>query len=212
MSRFKEYITEVSGVTLTEFSEIVWDDCLPYLQAVKSCLWPLLYRGVSERKEYFIFDKKVRTNRRPRDMGYEMQKNFDDAFKKLFGWKPRSEGLFVIGDVDVAGGYANTTLYLVFPVGKFRFLWSPEVDDMYDLPGRYMPDGEVFTSRTPAEKYPDFVKELDYTDKDLCKAISSGSEIMIKCKKYHGIRWDILIRNNLTPDQFYKEYLQRKKY
>lgn len=76
---------------------------------------------------------KVRKDRKPLDTPLEVHKEFDKIFTKNFGWPARSSGLLTTGDKTVAGSYGNA--YQVFPIGKFRFLWSSNVHDLY---GRYV--------------------------------------------------------------------------
>src|SRR5574343_1636353 len=59
-----------------------------------------MYRGY--KKNLYDYIKTRRKNRRPMDSKPIFQKMFDKYFFKKFGWKPRSEGVFVSGDYDNA--------------------------------------------------------------------------------------------------------------
>jgi hypothetical protein len=185
MSRFKEYITEDIDISqdffdIFEFIEEVKKDCKPWLQAIKSCSKPVAYRGLPVLQfpmKHIFYDKPVRTDRRPLDMLKQKHEMLDKAFYELFGWWARSNAVFLTGDITQAADYGRE--YLVFPLGKFKFVWSPKIDDMVHLPTRGRTD--------TLEDVIKLLKEFKFTDKGLCAALQSENEIMVNCKKYHAI-------------------------
>jgi len=103
-------------------------ECKPFLRASKGYS---LYRGMYHKGAFGKF--KIRKDRKPLDTPADVHKEFDKIFTKNFGWPARSSGLLTTGDKTVANTYGQN--YQVFPIGKFRFLWSDNVHDLY---GRYV--------------------------------------------------------------------------
>lgn len=77
--------------------------------------------------------KKVtpRSDRQPKDTPPELHKLLDWEFKRRFGWYARSEGVFVTGYYQDAKAY-GTAIYMVFPIGRYDYIWSPKVKDLYE--------------------------------------------------------------------------------
>lgn len=71
-----------------------------------------------------------REDRRPKDMDSTVHKLLDDAFHKLYGWKPRSQGVFCTSDImEVSNNYGLP--YIIFPVNGFKYIWSSSIEDLY---------------------------------------------------------------------------------
>ena len=114
-------------IELDALKKKIHAECKPFLSASKGYS---LWRGMQGQD---MGKFKVRKNRKPKDTPVKVHEEFDKIFKEQFGWKARSEGLLTTGDRQVAGSYG--TIYQVFPIGKFRFVWSKNVHDLY---GRYV--------------------------------------------------------------------------
>ncbi len=156
----------------------------------------LLYRGAEHI--YPNFTKVVpRTDRTPLTSPKRLHDKLDNEFKDLFGWKPRSEGVFVSGSQDTAEGYGK--VFITFPKDGFYYLWSNKIEDLYndlDAP-YYMIDTSLAKIRFGAEHVENLKKKSDqkiaktilsYQTDNLEKAIKSGHEIMMKCDYYYVIR------------------------
>lgn len=88
----------------------------------------LLYSGRTGKKD--LFKRKVRKNRKPLDTPREIHDKIDNEFKKQMGIKPRSNSLFCFKDEDRTASYGIP--YAIFPVGRYKLIWSYEVHDLYD--------------------------------------------------------------------------------
>jgi len=126
MSRLKTYITEAADKTPeNELLRLLTTQCKPFLKELKSTK-TLIWRGVAQSiKEYRVI--VPRKDRKPRDMPVFVSDMLDKAFQKHHGWKPRSTGVFTT--TDYGNAYDNP--YLFFPIGKYKYLWSKEADDLY---------------------------------------------------------------------------------
>jgi len=103
-------------------------NCQPYLRTIKKNKKLFLFRGMSGRHDS-IGLKTVRKNRRPLDTDEYVHDMVNGVMEDLFGWKVRSEGIFVTGNPAQASRYGS--INIVFPVGKYEYLWSEEANDSY---------------------------------------------------------------------------------
>ena len=134
MTRLKQYILyEKRNV------DFVWEallkDCKPFLKELKksmSSTGSFFYRGYNNFNGdiYGFQKKKSRMNRRPRDTPLEVHRKIDNKFYDMFGWHVRSEGIFVTSGLKFAKSYGTSTMF--FPIGKYKYVWSPKIEDLYD--------------------------------------------------------------------------------
>jgi len=149
-----------------------------------------LYRGLNKSiQTYRIIEP--RKNRIPKNTKLQLHNALDKLLYKKFGWKPRSEGVFCTGSEFKARFYGY--VYIMLPIGDFKFVWSPKIDDLFN---QLSLNGitDFNTDEIIKKDYlPDLKKIADtYTDKDLVSAILSGNEISIKCNKYYLINTDYI--------------------
>jgi hypothetical protein len=128
-------------------------DCKPYLELLRSCYTdntelydlddrmevvqyfnkeiPMIFRGSTNTwKENDIRYVEARKDRRPKDTNKKISKEIDEVFFKEYGIKPRTEGTFTTPVKHVAGHYGQ--VFMFFPIGDFKYLWSEEIRDMFD--------------------------------------------------------------------------------
>lgn len=102
-------------------ANIISERCRPFLDMTDMPL----YRGVSTKLTAPFFKVKtevVRKDRRPRDSTKFAQTLIDNWFQENFGIKPRSQGVFCMGNIEDVKQYGHPA-YL-FPVGEFKFIWA----------------------------------------------------------------------------------------
>lgn len=140
-----------------------------------------LYRGSEKRIKDYLY-VVPRTNRKPIGMSIKAQEMLDKIFLKRFGWKPRSEGVFV------TGYYRNAALfgkpYIFIPENdNYKFVWSPKIEDInYDEDFNILHE-EMLNNED--DRTDEFMKELEiitksYKDSNFVAAIESGNEISLK--------------------------------
>lgn len=144
-------------------------DCKPFLKEKT-----LLYRGFGRRFDFeFIIPRK---DRRPLDSPQWFHDGFDNASKKVFGWKSRSEGVFASSTYSTASAYAGSgTVAMVFPKGKFKYIWSSKINDLFDELNDE--DFSIFDDETA---WVQFVKQ-NYQDNNLRSVRNENTEIMLYC-------------------------------
>ena len=125
MTNLRFYLTE-KEISPDEITFLLKRDCAPYLKQLKG-IKNFIYRGTNHQVER-IRKFKARENRTPTDTDIRVHNMLDSIFRKKFGWKARSEGVFTSSDTNLPD-YGTT--YLFFPIGQFKYLWSPKIDDLY---------------------------------------------------------------------------------
>ena len=123
--RLKGYLTE-EKVALADIIDTIHKDCKPILKEIQKAK-KFVWRGSTK---YVLDMKKVthRQNRRPGDTPQEIHDHINKEFKRTFGWPARS-GVFATGSFKEAKSYGAGCLF--FPIGKFNFVWSPNIPDFF---------------------------------------------------------------------------------
>lgn len=197
----------------------LWEHCTPYLTELglshKDGLRDIfdvatLYRGENDDGKVEKFQtswganvdgiiKSVRKDRLPRDTPKQLSKLFDDMLEHKFGWRPRQSSVFAFGRTSKGAtrDYGRTT-YRIFPIGNFKYVWSPVVRDLtFSIPGIAKAAGITkpynIESDWEPEELAGFSKALSntledtYKDTDLRSMAKGGNEVMIGCDKYLAI-------------------------
>ena len=184
MIRFYQYIAEAE-ISKEEIFEAIQKDCKPFLKAIDNNVFSyIIFRGTKDLKNFM--KKKVRMDRKPLDTKKQYHKLLDDELYKKFKIRGRTKCIFVTGNKIDARRYGN--IYSIFPIGNFKFIWSPMVKDYtYKLKHLKQTNYEI-NDLSPVIK-----SEIvgTYQTTDLKKAIKSGNEIMISCKEYYAIYEDM---------------------
>lgn len=213
--RLKKYINEIH---LPSWDEEV-GPVIPKIQKNCKQILPVykktgmkFFRGVFGVVDNWI-ERKPRRNRLPMNTPGHLHDIVDSVFKKRFGWKVRSEGVFVTSDVGSADSYGFPCVF--FPFDGFKFIWSPKIDDLYmeidvffkkwlketDHPMKWLdvrPTNIDDIEEGVLKAFFDWLVEKYYTDTNLAYALKSGNEVMFKCKKYYAV------------DDKYEGYLEEK--
>jgi hypothetical protein len=192
--KFNNFIQENTDISVEAARQMIFDDCNPFRQLAGA---HNLYRGKKGpllikhgTKDYMIQTIKTiypRNDRKPTDTPVEYHELLDDKFESKFGWRARSEGVFATSDYGQATAYGH--VYLFFPIGSFKFIWSPKIRDLY------MEIDEIADDVRSVGEDEDVIRKAviigidhmakTYTDSSLKMAVKSGHEIMFKCNSYY---------------------------
>lgn len=185
--RLQQFINEKSEyVSFLDIAQLLYKEARPFVQQMGKGIKGYMLSGRSTADGYGhgdYFFKTVRQNRKPKDMLPHIHKELDKRFNEKFGWKARSQSLFVTGKYNEARPYGN--VYIIIPVGDYKFAWSDEIDDLLT----YMRSNYIRANETVYEGDYDELMGT-YTDKNLTKAIFSDHEIMLGAKKVIGIYYN----------------------
>lgn len=191
MYSFKKFLVEGSGEVKT-IAEIL-DECAPFLRASEG---KFVFRGlknptgalkmITPDGDVTVYRMEPRRDRRPLNIDEFTHTTVDDYMDEKFGFRGRSQGLFVTSSPNTASSYGDT--YIILPRGEFRFIWSPKISDLFMT--RY-------NAMTDLDKE---LKKLKYQMKDLPGAILSTHEIMIDCKDFYAIPYTVEIANVIRKE------------
>ena len=195
--RLQEYINENEGKII----ETLQKECKPFLREIRNCTSRYLIRG--KKTEISTFRKiKRRKDRKPMSMAPKYMEFLDNVFEKVFGWRPRTTGVFAEFSKTIKSGYGEP--YFIFPIGKFRYIYSNDVEDLFlddfiKAPVTWHPwkNEIVFNDKIVSRMYSsqeledmskeevmeDWIKNA-FKNKNLCKA-KNGYEIMFDCDQYY---------------------------
>jgi hypothetical protein len=183
------------SVDITHELNLIKNDCQPFIKMAKPCRG-LTVRSATNLMSTNFIKKKTRKDRQPLSTPVNTHKMLDTIFLKMFGWKVRSGGVFTYGHE----GFLYSHYF--FPIGKFKFVYSPLVKDLYDYLIELKHDLKI-----PWEEIE--IHDLSYimntyTNKNLCAGIKGGkSEIVFKCKEYYLLRTTTIHPDDLR-DYLYK--------
>jgi predicted CopG family antitoxin len=116
-------------------------DCGQFLEELKSSKSDPLFRGVrtlNGGKDGIVL-KNTRKDRYPKDLSWNVSKEFDRLFQDKFGLPIRSQGVFATKDAISSSGYGKynpikkrSISYLFFPKGNYSYYWNPKIKDLYN--------------------------------------------------------------------------------
>lgn len=127
-------LDEKKLLSYEEGIELVKKECSEIINIYKKA-GRVLFRGTrGDRAKQVDEEGRIskvvpRKRRNPKDTDKETQKILDNLFNQRFGWKPRSQGIFAAG-IESARYYG--TPHGFFPVNGFEYVWSPNIDDLYN--------------------------------------------------------------------------------
>ena len=211
--RLLKHLTErtMKEEGIEDFWKWVQKKCKPFLKEWMPLqktgeMFPL-YRGMNEQD---VGEKWVRQDRKPEMSGRKFHIDMDNMMKQVHGINGRTKAMFCTGDVDAVTPYGNA--FMVFPVGKYKYLWSGRIRDLYIDASKYgyhqnMMDWivstarkmkiDIYDSKTGSQAQKELRKMGEaqntqalrdmmkhYYTKDLRKAIRSENEIMVQCESY----------------------------
>lgn len=138
-----------------------------------------IYRGVSAQytEPTLVTPRK---NRQPTSTKRDIHFAMDNWFSEHFGAKPRSEGLFVTSDIDIAKSYGNTCF--VLPVNSYKYFWANHggypVLDSFDISREILDlmQGEKIAAQEATDK---IMVNVEWHDDKLAEAIKSEAELAI---------------------------------
>jgi hypothetical protein len=203
MSRLLSYINEEDNIDFDNIISTIRKDCKYYLDMLK--LYgdvKVFYRGY--RGSGVFLKKTPRNDRIPMSTRREIHNILNDVFKKEFGWKVRSEGVFTSSNINVS--YYGK-LYLFFPAGRnIKFVFSPIIQDLYSDIDTYfeemshLTDGYDVRYFLRNDDYETIIKVIEslveneyYQNEKFNQALVSD-EVVWKCKHYYLVGYEEIIQ------------------
>lgn len=167
-----EQADDLESMDEDEIIALIKRDCKPFIEENAG----VLLRGM-RKKSWSPFKQDVRQDRNPRNTRQAVQDVLDKWFDEKFGFKARSQAVFTTGSFPDARSYG--TVYAIFPIGNFKYVWSTEIPDLFFVTHNISTDNP--------EEVIEKLEEADYKSTDLEIAIKTGHEVMLSCKQYYAI-------------------------
>jgi len=221
--KFTEYIKESSKKELKTYGIIqsLKKDCAPFIKELRKTKQNrLIWRGSNKSSTRTIIRVTPRQDREPKDTPPEIQYELNDRFEKKYGWRPRSEGVFTSPRKTDAATYGQE--YVFFPVGKYEYLYNPEVDDLYSVVDNEAAIYDAFTGEETARHEDDYEYKYGEEAEGTWSYLGSDTEEAYKDEAVavaadaEGVDPDdpdeiIQIENNLEwiPDEELEDYISR---
>lgn len=188
--KFKKYITEITDDDMADsIAKKLKKDCMPFIKEMKANnLQGWFYRATDNYYNFISKPIKPRKDRRPRNTVKELHNYLNMWFKKKFGWKPRSEGVFASSDRNQLE-FLYGEPFLFFPIGNYKYVYNPKVRDIFMYLDERWTGSSDMDGWTPelAEKMKKDIDDLMfyYTNKNLGKAYANIVEVSFKCNSYY---------------------------
>jgi hypothetical protein len=202
----------VNSIDLKKFEE----DCKPWLDAIRGTSTPAYHGTKNYPKDWEI--RKALASRAPRDTPGELNDIINDFFEKKFNWRARENGMFVTGHSSDAYTYGKPCV--IFPIGKFESLWSPEVRDLTSIyidhksALRYGPDrmdADVAALKAIGDAAQGLKHSHWYHNEELVGGLTSSCEIIIRADSYYFFRHDETYYDTVRPFLLNEGYLIESK-
>lgn len=200
--RFKQFVEQdvAPQVAARLYAQQIFTHCKPFLQsgfditqvldATRLSEAHALFRGFSSSEEFFKMKERAKP-RQPVTTSIIIHNALNDGLEDLTGTPYRSFAAFATGDYNTARDYGDK-VFMMFPIGKLQFCWSPKIDDAYtyfddaDSSPTLLRDSEYRHLQSIQHvDYPAAVREFiasgkaEYQETELTEAIESGNEIML---------------------------------
>jgi hypothetical protein len=195
VEELKEAINKLlfeDDVYFNEMMYLVQRDCSEFIKEEFA-----LFKHSTSTEDYIISSPK--TNRRSKDKPSSFR-NIDDMldiyFKEIFGWKPRTEGVFCNPDKDSLIPIGDK--YYIFPVDGYKYIWNTKIKSIYSELNKFaqMNYGTNIIKLSEDKEmlkdlFENFSEELEFYDnKDLL--YNEKSQVLLGCDKYYMIKLDSL--------------------
>ena len=192
--RLIRHLNEQS-VDISDELNLIKHDCQPFIRQAKPCKG-IAVRSVPGLMSTNFIKKKTRKDRKPLSTPLNVHKMLDTLFVKRFGWKVRSQGVFTYG----VEGFLYS--HYMFPIGNFKFVYSPKVKDLWDYLIVLKHDLKIGWDEIEPHDLSYILNT--YTSKNLCGAMTFDKpEIVFKCKEYYLLRTTTIHPDDLR-DFLYK--------
>ncbi len=217
--KFYNYLKEDTELDFLAFQKMA-EECKPFLKELKRSNFEFLYSGRKNNYENFE-KKKIRKDRKPKDMPEIIHNLLDKKFEKNFGVKARSQGFFISNNPSELFEYG--TPHYVFPVGNYKLIYSKIIKDLYrnlqDKTERNDIEMDYFASifggssgtdvkiggytkeewLEEMEKIINRILETYEQSKKIPTSLPAGYEMILITNEVRLLEWDINDRHNVVP-------------
>lgn len=148
---------------------------------------------------------EAQMDRRPSSTPSHIHRAVDNYFEDKFGIPFRSASVFAAGGRRItASNYGK--VHIIFPKGKFDFLWCSDINDMY-MDFTYFKDDHGSSRDHLEERYISYLDGLRWQfNKDLLGGIKSENEVMINTADYYVVPEEFLMTDGSRRMSYTKDF------
>lgn len=199
---FKQYLGESLGVPL--YKDII-KQCQPWFDEAGDEGY-IMYRGAIIPRGGILI-KHTYGNRKPLDSSHIMHEALDLYFLQAYGHRWRSDHVTFSSPSESVAEQYGPSIGIVLPIGTFKYIWSPQITDLYKQFNRLISSQlypEEITARTNLKTLvsgEEYDKNLGILVRGIARIFEEGgiqytgnnlventqSEIMINCQSYYLI-------------------------
>lgn len=171
--------------TADKTAEFIKQNCKSWLMIARNNVRDIVYRGFEKiPNDYLTFTRAVRQDRAPRDSSVAIHDLYNRMIDLCDKHANRNNSVFCSGSHAMASQYG--TVYVIIPIGNFRYTWHLDCEDWYE--SRYKFERELGLNPSDQKITAEFCPRLMGDDDGTwAQAVASGHEIMIACKSYLAI-------------------------
>jgi hypothetical protein len=181
--KFYNYLNEEN---IDEIISLIKRDCQPFLKDWRKTGNDFLYTGKKIKKDFI--KKKVRKDRKPKDMPEETHKIIDNWFYKKFGVRSRSNAVFAT--FNEYNTYQYGDLFMIFPIDNYIVISSDKVKDLwlyFKRKENWILNPDDFNDK---KKYKEDMWSI-LNDLEYKKGFPRHrNELMITCKEYYLVNYE----------------------
>ena len=180
-------------------------NCKHYFSLVHNDVDHPLFRGMEFNDWPDEFMAEARMDRRPSSTPSYIHRAVDDYFEDKFGIPFRSASVFAVGDLTTASDYGK--VHIIFPKGKFDFLWCSDIGDMY-VDFNHFKDDHGSSQDHLEERYISYLDGLRWQfNKDLPGGIKSENEVMINTADYYVVPEEFLMADSSRRMSYAEDFV-----
>jgi len=187
----REEMENANNKITSEVIPILRKNCAPFLREIKGANG-FIFTG--REKKINVFSKEsTKINRKPRGtLKVGIRSKFNKMFKENFGFDRQENTVFCTGDISQADVYGQP--YIFFPISKYKYFWSPKIDDLNVYFRYYNEEDEI-------DEIIDKIFKT-YTNKNLKDAVQSKNEIIFQCNSYYLVEGMFRAKNGILGREF----------
>jgi hypothetical protein len=201
MKSFKQFISEentneLDRLQLVDTLNQINEDCQQYLRKMAvDGKFHALYVSLQSEK-WPTHEIQVRKNKAPVPTPKKILDSFDRVMGEMYGREFRSDSFIATGSPSVAA--KSGVKHMIFPIGKFDYLWSPKIrdlihgmgheEDITNGEGLYFDIHDAEDEKAEDKVVKEFLEKKEFVfNKDIKQAANKGHDVMLDCKYYYAV-------------------------
>ena len=139
MSRLDKFTeSERQFIQFSNDIKLIINKCQPFMKELVTKVRPIEFLLSGRKGKGDFFEGRVRFDRKAKDTNPKIHNDLNDEFQRQFGYPARSNSIFCTGSDMTAESYGVP--YMIFPIGKYKYLWNPDIEDLYIYINRELSD------------------------------------------------------------------------